>query len=84
MAGDNVGSWFAVGTIGSLITGGTAGIVPFLPTTADYAQQLILMLLIATAVFALIALFAIAGFLNLTVRYLREISENTEISGPRR
>lgn len=84
MAGDNVGSWFAVGTIGSLITGGTASIVPLLPTTAAYAEQLIIMLLIATAVFSLVALIAIAGFLNLTIRYLREISENTERAEPRR
>lgn len=79
MAGDNVGSWFAVGTIGSIITGGAAAIVPFYPGLEDYAFQLGGVLVILSVIFGLIALIAFAGFLNLVVRYLREISEQTNL-----
>jgi VIT1/CCC1 family predicted Fe2+/Mn2+ transporter len=75
MAGDNVGSWFAVGTIGSIITGGAVAVVPFLPDAENYALQLSGVLVMLSVLFALVALIAFAGFLNLVVRYLREISE---------
>lgn len=78
MAGDNVGSWFAVGIIGSMITGGAAAIVPYFAGLSDYAFQLIGVLLILSVIFGLVSLIAFAGFLNLVVRYLRQISEQNE------
>lgn len=77
MAGDNVGSWFAFGTIGSIITGAAAGVVPLFIEWEGYGAQFVTALVIASVIFALIALIAVAGFLNLVVRYLREISEQT-------
>jgi uncharacterized membrane protein len=78
MAGDNVGSWFAVGTIGSVITGGAAAIVPYYPGLENYAFQLAGVLVLLSVIFGLVALIAFAGFLNLVVRYLREISEQND------
>lgn len=75
---DSVGSWFAVGTIGSIITGGAASVVPFyFGMEEGYGLNFFVILCAASLVFALVTLIAIAGFLNLVVRYLREISEQT-------
>ncbi|MEV4900090.1 hypothetical protein AB0K08_01960 [Citricoccus sp. NPDC055426] len=77
MAGDNVGSWFAVGTIGSIITAGAASAVPWYMGIDGIGLNFIVALCVASGIFALVALIAFAGFLNLVVRYLREISDQT-------
>ncbi|MGM7669828.1 hypothetical protein [Microbacterium sp. A93] len=74
---DSVGSWFAVGTIGSIITGGAASVVPGYFGMEGYGFNFFVILCVASVIFALVALIAVAGFFNLVVRYLREISENT-------
>lgn len=74
---DNVGSWFAVGTIGSIVTGGAASAVPWYFGMEGYGLNFFVILCVASLVFALVALIAFAGFLNLVVRYLREISDQT-------
>lgn len=75
---DSVGSWFAVGTIGSIITGGAASAVPWYFGMEGYGLNFFVILCVASVIFALVALIAVAGFLNLVVRYLREISEQTD------
>lgn len=81
---DSVGSWFAVGTIGSIITGSAASLVPAYFGMDGYGLNFFVILCVASVIFALVALIAVAGFLNLTVRYLREISENTGSARGRR
>lgn len=81
---DSVGSWFAVGTIGSIITGGAASAVPFYFGLEGYGLNFFVILCVASLVFALVTLISIAGFLNLVVRYLREISDQTGPAQPRR
>lgn len=76
---DSVGSWFAVGTIGTIITGGAASVVPFyFGMEEGYGLNFFVILCVASLIFALVALIAVAGFLNLVVRYLQEISEQTD------
>ncbi|NUL45802.1 hypothetical protein F7P69_11445 [Cellulosimicrobium funkei] len=72
---DSVGSWFAVGTIGSIVTGGAASVVPWYFGMEGYGLNFFVILCVASLVFALVALIAFAGFLNLVVRYLREIRD---------
>ncbi|GAA1128527.1 hypothetical protein [Citricoccus alkalitolerans] len=74
---DSVGSWFAVGTIGSIITGGAASVVPFYFGLEGYGLNFFVILCVASLIFALVTLISIAGFLNLVVRYVRQISEQT-------
>lgn len=81
---DSVGSWFAVGTIGSIITGGAASVVPWYFGLEGYGLNFFVILCVACLVFALVTLISIAGFLNLVVRYLREISEQTDQAQSRR
>ncbi|XKH57339.1 hypothetical protein LG293_04130 [Citricoccus nitrophenolicus] len=81
---DSVGSWFAVGTIGAIVTGGAASVVPWYFGMEGYGLNFFVILCVASLVFALVALIAFAGFLNLVVRYLREISEQTGTASSKR
>ncbi|MFC7402464.1 hypothetical protein [Citricoccus sp. GCM10030269] len=79
MANDNVGSWFAVGTVGSIVAGAGAGVVPLVAGDwGGQVPQIVTALTILSVIFAFVALIAFAGFMNLVVRYLGDLAERRD------
>lgn len=79
MVRDNVGSWFAIGVIGSILVSLAIAVLPWITGPVPELQTYILILTVVGLVFLLIMLLAIAGFMNQVVRYLRDIRDRGDL-----
>lgn len=76
MGRDNVGSWFAVGVIGATLCSLAIGILPWILGPVPELPTYIAVLTGVGVLFLLMMLLAFSGFMNLVVRYLRDIRDH--------